>query len=104
MSVDSEVIEQFFLAVLSGNVNAMRAIDRSGEDSRLVDGTYVFTLSALQSIVDPDMKMHPAQFRKILYGSDLAARLSARGGEIGVWENYGKVAENHYYLRATRAS
>ena len=70
-------------------------------DVRIVDDVFVFSLEGLQSLVDPEATVSASGFRKLLYSSNLASRISQRGGEFGIHQNTGKVAGNRYYLKPT---
>ena len=101
---DIHSVEELFLGVLDNDPEMLKAIENCPGDIELVAGELVFTLAGLQALVDPGGEYTHSQFRKLLYSSDLAARIRARGGEIGIKHNTGKVDGNRYLLRAKSVS
>jgi hypothetical protein len=98
---DIKEVQALFKAVLRQDKRVLRRIENCSDEAWLQAGQFVFSLSGLLAIIDPQGGGDAQKFRQLLYSSRLNQELRAQGAEIAVFEHRGKVKSNLYYLKAT---
>ncbi len=99
--VQIEQVYSFFEAVLREDAGVLNKIENGPHNARFERRQFVFSIKALQTLLDPQNKMEYSAFKKLLYSSELNLQLRLQGAEIEVFHNQGKVDSNLYCLKAT---
>ena len=94
-------VRDFLLAAHAGDPELRQTIENSSIDARFDGDRFVFSVDALWRLCDPESELGFAEFRKMLYASELNSELRARGLEIDIYRSTGKIRSNLYCLKAT---
>jgi hypothetical protein len=98
---DIDEVRALFEAVLLQDKRVLRRIEDCPGEAWLEQGKFVFSLSGLLAVIDPQGDGDAQQFRKLLYSSRLNQELRAGGAEIAIFRQCGKVKSNLYCLKTT---
>ena len=99
--LDSDKLREFFEAVLHHDEETLRRIEAGPTDARIEQQQFIFSITALLELLDPQGEIELKAFRKILYSSELNRELGEHGVQITVYRSTGKVDSNLYCLKAT---
>lgn len=92
-------IMQFFEGFLNRDPLVLERINAAGENVRIHDGEFIFSLEGLYRLTKPRQGDDFGGFRKMLYSSNLNRDLRSLDAEVVLYQSSGKLATNLYCLR-----
>ncbi len=95
-----QTVVSFFTNVLSQDLHTLEEINLFQSEQFSVDSSnaLVFKLSALHQFLCDIDTVNYAEFKKLIYQSDINEQLSRLGGKIEVYKSTGKIDNNIYKL------